>query len=113
MKRITTMAVVLGLFAGATSALASERLQPAVAQAQEPQALQADQRLQPAAMSDEQLDSVSAGLLDGINVILVDVVDVNNNDVLVQVNLPVSAAVAAFGSNAGSAAAARPGRVFQ
>ena len=106
MKRTTTLAVVLGLSFAST----------AFAQEAGKEALSAEKNLAtatPVAMSDEQLDSLSAGLLDGINVAVVDVADITNNNVNVQLNVPVSAAVAAFGSTAGSVATALPGRIFQ
>ena len=64
----------------------------------------------PVKMTDQQMDQVTGGAL--INAILVDVVDVNNNNVDVDVAVPVNAAVAAgILGNAGAIAVQHPGIV--
>ena len=75
--------------------------------AQQPVPDQAQAAARPVAMTDEQMDKVTAGAL--INVALVDVVDVR--DVNVQVAIPVNAAVAigVLGGAVGTAVQ-RPGR---
>lgn len=64
----------------------------------------------PVQMTDAQMDSVAAGL---ITVVAVDTVDVNNNDVVVQVPVNVSAAVAALGEATSVAVQRGPGRITQ
>jgi hypothetical protein len=96
MKKILVLAVAL-------SGMAS------VAVAQEPVRTNT---AEPVKLTEAEMDSVAGGQL--VDVILVDVVDVERNNVAVSANVPVSAAVAAFGSGAGSIVTQdRPGRVRQ
>ena len=96
MKRLTSVIAAVALCGAASVATAQDKGK------QEPQK-------RPVAMSDSQLERVSAGAL--INAVLVDVVDVRD----VQVAIPVNAAAAinVLGGPTGAAALQQPGRQRQ
>ena len=62
-------------------------------------------------LTDAELDTVSAGQAL-IDVTAVDLVDINNNAVALQLNLPVAAAVAVLGA-AGAVSTGSPGIIRQ
>jgi hypothetical protein len=98
MKRFATLFVALGLATAGSTALADQAKDQLNKQKAKPQPVQ---------MTEAQLDNVAGGLVD---IVLVDVVDVEKNNLAVAANVPINAAVAAFGSFA-TATQTRPGRI--
>lgn len=103
MKKVTSLAFAVAMASTGSAAFAEQDVSKQVQSA-------------PIAMSDAQLDNVSAGAL--IDVVVVDVVDARNvaNNNQVQVAIPVNAAVAASILSNGDVSAVtsgRPGRIIQ